>query len=827
MALSGSLTTNKYYYGTDEKDNRYYKLTWTATQSISDNTSTIKWTLSAETDATYKNWYAERTLKLKIDGSTVFSKTDRVERYNGVIKTGETKLTHNTNGSKEFKVSIEAAVYGSSVNVTGDKTFTLDNIPRYATATQSLNSKTETTIKMNWESDSTIDYIWYSKDNGANWTGINVTDGKSGTYTISGLNANTKYNIKTRVRRKDSQLTTDSTALSVTTYNYPYCTKAPNFVIGEPVTLEFYNPLNRKFDFMIAGNGQHIYAWTGVGGTTYKGIDEDVVITALYDSIPNSASAKYTVETVYNDVFILKNGGTYSVSESKCAPTFTNFTYKDVNTQVTNVTGNNQILVKGKSTLSVVVSVANKMVAKNSATPKRYTFGADTLTGEATYSENEITKQLGVITSSGVKRINVRAYDSREIPTLAYKDVTVYEYAKPVINVSAKRKNNFEAETTLTVSGTYSRLTIGDTDKNTIKKVEYQYRETGGTWSDWTPLTTTLSSGKFTCNKVIIPLENTKSFEFNIKATDNLDYNTAPTVVDVGQAVFFVSSNKKTAYLNGKEVAVDEDVPKLKSYISIPDNTDLNDIVTIGTYRSTAGTHTVTMENYPPIVDGGFKLIVSGWTGNSDYTVGLRQDLYFTNTHFVRRTLDGGATWGAWRQVAYIDNIVDTSFPVGCVYTTATNTNPKNILGRGTWELIDKEFTPKTITTGLTINNSVVSAGEITAILTGHMVSLFIRLTNSVEIDDTNNVKWGTVNPNTLGCSSFLKGLSVLSVNDGANGCVLFTLSTDGEILSHDTVGVRPLPVTGTANVINEIMTQTPDKMLDAFCNKFYWKRTA
>ena len=42
MALSGSVSTNA------GEDGRYYKLSWTATQSIANNTSTISWTLEAK-----------------------------------------------------------------------------------------------------------------------------------------------------------------------------------------------------------------------------------------------------------------------------------------------------------------------------------------------------------------------------------------------------------------------------------------------------------------------------------------------------------------------------------------------------------------------------------------------------------------------------------------------------------------------------------------------------------------------------------------------------------------------------------------------------------
>ena len=130
MALSGSLSTNDY-------DGRYYKLSWTATQSVATNKSTINWTLEALGGSS--NWYAERTLEVVIAGSTVVSKTDRVQRYKGVIQTGSLTLTHDAQGKKSFSASIKAAVYGTAVNLTGSSTFTLNTIARYATLTAAPN----------------------------------------------------------------------------------------------------------------------------------------------------------------------------------------------------------------------------------------------------------------------------------------------------------------------------------------------------------------------------------------------------------------------------------------------------------------------------------------------------------------------------------------------------------------------------------------------------------------------------------------------------------------------------------------------------------------
>lgn len=104
-------------------------------------------------------------------------------------------------------------------NIVISKEFKLTDIPRYATSNQSLQSKTSYSITMYWSSDSIIDYVWYSKDNGVNWVAVGSVSAKSGSYTISNLSSSTTYQIKTRVRRQDSQLTTDSTMLSISTYS--------------------------------------------------------------------------------------------------------------------------------------------------------------------------------------------------------------------------------------------------------------------------------------------------------------------------------------------------------------------------------------------------------------------------------------------------------------------------------------------------------------------------------------------------------------------------------------------------------------------------------
>ena len=143
MALSGSISTNG---ASGEGEGRYYTLSWTATQSIANNTSTISWTLS--TAGGYSSWMTERTVYVDIDGERVFSKTEAVDRYRGTIATGTKTISHNSDGTRSFSVSLAAAIYYASIVCTGSQTFTLDTIARASTLSVSdgtLGTKTTLT----------------------------------------------------------------------------------------------------------------------------------------------------------------------------------------------------------------------------------------------------------------------------------------------------------------------------------------------------------------------------------------------------------------------------------------------------------------------------------------------------------------------------------------------------------------------------------------------------------------------------------------------------------------------------------------------------------
>lgn len=601
--------------------------------NIANNTSKLYVKLTATTTGESHN-NNTITSTVKVNGTTYKPTHKLPKATTTTIYENTFTITHNSDGNKTVDISYSIPTGISAGTLTGSTSVKLSKIPRYATSVQSLNSKTETSIKMNWSSDSTIDYLWYSKDNGSTWVAVGSVSAKSGTYNITGLSPNTAYKIKTRVRSKDSQLTTDSSVLSISTYDYPYCSETPDFIAGDELTIKLYNPLGRLVTVNFIGANGESLSTDETTGTSVTGYNSETFIDKLYNSLPNDTMGIYQIKVTYeSSVKTTTNDNTYYIEPNTCRPSFSNFSYKDTNNGVTTVTGNDQVLVKGLSTLQVTIKSADKMTTQKGATPTRYIASIEGVSKNVNYSESDVTLDIGTVDGAGTKRLIVTAYDSRRNHVEAYKDITVLDYAKPVINLAVARLNNFEDETVLSINGTYSSLLVNNVEKNAIAMVQYRYKESDtNNWTEWVTAKTTVTNNKFTCNDIAISLDKTKAFDIEARVIDKLDENTATGTVDVGEAILFISSNKKQCYINGKQVmtGLAQDVNR----------TDLND------YQNEflAG-YGHNLSNTPTSDLNLGHLITVPRHDEEGYTMQLFSP-YTTNDVYVRKCEAG--EWGDW-----------------------------------------------------------------------------------------------------------------------------------------------------------------------------------
>lgn len=122
MALSGSFNTSGY-------EGRHWHFSWTATQNVGANTSTISYKVEAAGGSA--GWYMCGPCKVVVAGKTVYNNTGRWKQYKGTLHSGTITVRHNNNGTASFSASISSAIYYYADGTgNGSKTWSLNTIPR-------------------------------------------------------------------------------------------------------------------------------------------------------------------------------------------------------------------------------------------------------------------------------------------------------------------------------------------------------------------------------------------------------------------------------------------------------------------------------------------------------------------------------------------------------------------------------------------------------------------------------------------------------------------------------------------------------------------------
>ena len=481
-------------------------------QDIANNRSTVR--ITATSSTTYDTWNED--WDGYIQGSYSGAASGNLSRqyvylphWSSYSVSWDITVSHNADGTCG-QVNINCYHYiTDNTNGWSSTSVTPATIPRYTTvSTWSVKSRTETSITMSWKTADNVSAIKYGINTSSPTTVSNLNK-NSGEVTISGLTEGQTYTLYFMPQRKDSGLWGDgsgNTWKSLTNQSpipYPYCSSAPNFTIGNNVTLQLYNPLNRPLELqMYSFVGRDFINFTKIS-TNANGefsFPASNYTQQLYDSIPEAKSSQYNIDVWYNGHKSINGGNSYSVDENNCRPTFSDFTYADTNATTVTLTGNNQKVVRGYSNITATISTANKATVAtgkgSNIYMKRYDLIIDgNSTNNANYSDNsDVT-----ITTNGANSgsIKVSAVDSRNIVREVPKTADVIPYTNIQRgNISVKRAGNVGEATTLAFDGTLWEGNFGSVT-NTITSVQYRYKSTaaGSSWSAYASLTSPTPSG--------------------------------------------------------------------------------------------------------------------------------------------------------------------------------------------------------------------------------------------------------------------------------------------------------------------------------------------
>lgn len=293
MATSGSVDSGGY-------QGRVLRFVWN-TQSINsaDNTRVISYSVTAIGGSS--SYYYHHNETVEINGTRVYTGSDSHQVNNNTVLASGT-LTINQSNTQTLTVKMHGGIYSRTDNINKEQSWSLNTIPRYAKITShSISNTGLNSITVSWSADSNCDAVQYSL-NGGNWAGTNGT-----TYSISGLSPNTSYRIKTRVRRTDSQLWTESSEITGATKDIGKISSVNNFNHGDNTIVNITNPSGSTLSLVMKiGNTQIQSKSVSSGNNTISFNDTELdKIYKLYGS-GNTLTA----------TFILTTAGSYSNSKT-------------------------------------------------------------------------------------------------------------------------------------------------------------------------------------------------------------------------------------------------------------------------------------------------------------------------------------------------------------------------------------------------------------------------------------------------------------------------------------------------------------------------------
>lgn len=515
-------------FNTTSAEGRYLRFNWSVDNtSIKDNYKEIYWSLVG---AGVGGYVIGGNFKVVIDGETVYSSSTRREIWvDTVIASGYKKIYHNNNGTRSFSASVEAGIYEVAVNCRGSGSWELPTIPRNAKITSfSVSQRDETSVLYNFSVDSVCDYAWYSTDNGATWNGLPNSN------VVSGLSVNTSYQFKLRVRRKDSQLTTDSSAYPQSTYNYPHCINSPDFTIGDALTLEFYNPLGREVTVKgyAKSDGREIFTGT-TAGNKLTGFNDANSVNLQYASIPTARSGAYKVVVSWGTKAMTRDAGNVYKLRGNEYPTINAFDYIDGNTSVVAITGDNTQIVQNKSTLQARFHPATANYGASGI--KSYILECN---GISKGGYDAGAYEIGTIDSARDVQLKLTAYDSRGLSASKSITVKMVAYETPKATVDLRRLNNYEDETYLTVDGSVSSV-LG---KNTMT-IKYRYKVSGGAYTDYITIGDRV--------KQTLSLDKNNAYSFSVMVIDAFGSTfMGEYLLDKGVFPLFIDTVKNSVGIN-------------------------------------------------------------------------------------------------------------------------------------------------------------------------------------------------------------------------------------------------------------------------------------
>jgi hypothetical protein len=277
--------------------------------------------------------------------------------------------------------------------------------------------------------------------------------------------------------------------------------------------------------------------------------------TSFYAEIPNAQSGvgALTLEAQSGGEVVAEASCTFTarVSSSTSAPTISLPQVKDVNPAAVALTGDDSKLIRHVST----AKISAKAQGRNSATIVQQIIENEDVgyEGEEAIYECIASEVFYIV-----------ARDSRGLTTRITYTVPaerIVEYIRLTCNAGNETPDT-DGKMTAKCSGNYFQDSFGQVENELT--VEYRYKERGGEWGAWSPMTANIYGNKYSATADIEGLNYQTKYVFEYRATDKVRSVTSAEADAQGVPVFHWSETdfvhetpvnfKKGLTIDGKEI---------------------------------------------------------------------------------------------------------------------------------------------------------------------------------------------------------------------------------------------------------------------------------
>lgn len=216
-------------------------------------------------------------------------------------------------------------------------------------------------------------------------------------------------------------------------------------------------------------------------------------------------------------------------------PTFTasQLGYEDKNSNIVAITKNNQLIVRNQSALGASFTAAT---ARKFASISKYQI---TLNGHTQDKVSPGAYDLGTIDSSKNLNLEIKAIDSRGNSTTISKAIQILDWTLPIINLNAKRINNYEDETKLKANVEISSVQ----NLNDIESFQYRTKKvTDSSWGNWIDIQNHKETTIF--------LDKLFAWNLEVKAQDKFGTSLQSLVVPKGMPIMYFDTKKLSVGIN-------------------------------------------------------------------------------------------------------------------------------------------------------------------------------------------------------------------------------------------------------------------------------------